>query len=718
MNKIALLLIALLGHTLRAQKTPFNLKDIFARPTFSMKSNGGFNTMNDGERYTTLEKKNGAWAINSYGITDQKLIGSIVTSEDFDGKYTPANYEFTGDEKHILIYEETEKIYRRSFKSLAYVINIENKKITKISDTKIMYPSINPDNSAVAYVQENNIYILDLQSMKTTAVTSDGRKNEIINGAVDWVYEEEFGMSTGLWWNSSGTHLAYYRFDERAVKEFSMDVFNGLYPKQESWKYPKAGEDNSKVDVKIYDRVKSLSITLDLKSERDQYIPRIEWTNNPEIISIQRLNRLQNHWELLFCNTSGTPPEVILEEKNNTYVEISDNLNFIGDHRFFYTSEKSGFNHIYCYDFSKKKEKALTYGDWEVLNVVATDESRSTIYYTSNEESVLEDHFYSISFSGNKKKALCPEPGNHQITMTNGNKYFMDRHSGFDMAPNIYLRSSDGVLKTMLADNSKTTESFKKYQFGASSFGKVLVNGTELNYWMIKPYNFDSSKKYPLFMHTYGGPGHNTVTNSYGYTNYQWHNYLSSLGFIVISVDNRGTLKRGADFKKSTYKQLGKLEHLDQSAAAEYFGNLPYIDKDRIGIWGWSFGGYLTSLCLTKSPNTFKMGIAVAPVTNWRYYDNIYTERFLQRPQDNPEGYDENSPINFVDQMKGKYLIVHGTADDNVHYQNSVEMVEAMIQSNVSFDSEFYPNKNHGIYGGNTRYHLYQKLTDFVVQNL
>ena len=718
MNKFALILMAVISQNLFAQKKAFDLQDIFVKGTFSMNFNGGFNTMNDGVRYTKLEKTDESWSINAYSIKDQKLIGSIIKSGDFDKKYYPASYEFTGDEKHILLYEGREKIYRHSFKSLAYVVNIESKKITKISDKKIMYPSVNPDNKSVAYVQENNIYILDLQSMQTKTVTSDGVKNQIINGAVDWVYEEEFSMSTGLWWNSTGTHLAYYRFDESAVKEFSMDMFHGLYPKQERWKYPKAGEDNSVVDVKIYSNTTGSSITLDLNSDRDQYIPRIAWTNNPDILSVQRLNRLQNHWELLFCNTSGASPELIIEEKNNTYVEISDNLSFIDDDKFFYTSEKSGFNHIYCYDFKKKNEKALTSGDWEVLKLVATDEKSSTIYYTSSEVSVLEDHLYSINFSGKKKKALTPEPGNHSISMANGNKYFIDNHSTFDMAPNFYLRSSDGKSKTSLVDNAETTNRFKNYQFGSSSFGTLTVNETELNYWMIKPHDFDPNKKYPLFMHVYGGPGHNTVSNSFGYTNYQWHNYLSSLGYIVISVDNRGTLKRGAQFKKSTYKQLGKLEHLDQSAVADHFGALDYIDKDRIGVWGWSFGGYLTSLCLTKSPDKFKMGIAVAPVTNWRYYDNIYTERFLQKPQDNKEGYDDNSPINFVDQMKGKYLIIHGTGDDNVHFQNSMEMVEAMIQANVSFDSEFYPNKNHGIYGGNTRYHLYQKMTNFVIENL
>jgi dipeptidyl-peptidase 4 len=717
-KKVLLILLVLTSGQVFAQKQAFDLNDIFVKGTFRWKGGAAFEAMNNGENYTSLEKDGKAWVIKKYDIKNQSPMGDVLKSTDLSLPVNPSSYEFTDDEKHILLFEATESIYRRSSKSYVYIVNLESKKITKVSEEKVMYPSISPNNNMVAYVLDNNIYITRLDLLNTQAITSDGKKNEIINGAVDWVYEEEFSMSKGLWWNSTGTHLAYYHFDESKVKEFSMDLFTGLYPKQEHWKYPKAGEDNSKVDVYIYNLEKQETLKLNLGSENDQYIPRIKWTNDPNYLSVQRLNRLQNHWELLFCNVQESSPQIILEEQNNTYVEITDNLKFIGKDKFLYTSEKSGFNHLYCYDFKKGKEKALTNGNWEVLSIVAADDKSEIIYYTSTENGPLEDHFYSVSYTGKGKKQMSTETGNHYVNMINGNKYYIDHISSFRNPGDFYLRSTDGKIKILLSDNKEFISTTNKYQFGTTTFGTVKSGNYDLNYWMIKPYNFDSTKKYPVLMHCYGGPGRNTVDNTFGYTNYLWHNYLSSQGYIIISVDNRGTMKRGANFKKSTYKQLGKYEQIDQTAAATAFGELPYVDESRIGIWGWSFGGYLTSLCLTKAPNKFKMGIAVAPVTNWRYYDNIYTERFLQRPQDNPSGYDDNSPINFVKNIKGNYLIVHGTADDNVHFQNSVEMVEAMIQADIKFDSEFYPNKNHGIYGGNTRNHLYQKMTEYLIKNL
>ncbi len=699
---------------------PIELKDIFYSRNFSFASAGSFAMMNDGENYTTLNSSGTNWSIEKQNIKD-KSASSLLQSSQLIGSYipkSPQNYEFSANEEWVLIFENTESIYRNSSQSLVSLINLNTKNCIKISESKIMYPTLSPDNGKLAYVLDNNIYLLSITDNKTIAITTDGKKNEIINGAVDWVYEEEFAMSQGLFWNNTGTHLAYYKFNESNVKEFSMDIFKDLYPNQERWKYPKAGEDNSRVDVAIWDAQTKTSSILPLNSENDQYIPRIQWTNDANTLSVQRLNRLQNHWELLFCKTDASSPQLILEEKNNTYVEITDNLRFIGNSQLLYTSEKSGFNHIYCFDFEKKKEKAITNGNWEVLSICGTDDKSKTIYYTSTENSILEDHLYAVSYTGNNKKQLRSEPGNHSITMQKGNKYYIDAHSTFNQVPNYTLYSVDGSFSIPLADNNKVRSKMSEYAFGKHEFKTINTSNTSLQSWIIYPPNFDASKKYPVLMHCYGGPGRNTVSNSYGYSNYLWHSYLAQQGYIVVSVDNRGTLKQGADFKKSTYKQLGKLEQIDQTDAAKYFANLPYVDSSRIGIWGWSFGGYLTSLCLTKAPQTFKLGIAVAPVTNWRYYDNIYTERFLQRPQDNASGYDDNSPINFVKNLKGKYLIIHGTADDNVHYQNSVEMIEAMIQANVDFDSEIYPNKNHSIYGGNTRYHLYKRMTNYILQNL
>lgn len=725
-KNFALFLILFLGFSFSLQgQTPsaFTLEDIFKNNTFGMKFGPQFNVMKDGKSYSVLnQNKDGGWQIVRMDLETGNEIGNIVSSDGLSESFIPSGYEFSADEKFLLLTYANEQIYRHSFKSLAFVLEIATKKITKISDDKIMYPTLSPDNQKVGYVKENNLYIFDLSSSKTTTVTKDGLKNNIINGAVDWVYEEEFSMSKGFEWNSDGSQLAYYRFDESAVKEFSMDWWGGLYPEQEKWKYPKAGEDNSKVDIYIFSIAEQTARKCNTGSENDQYLPRIKWSEKPELLSVQRLNRKQNSWELLFFNTKETAlnPNVVLKENSKTYVEISDNLFFIPkSSQFIYTSEKDGFNHIYCYDFDKKKEKQITTGNWDVTSISAIDFNKNTIYYNSSEISATEDHLYSIQFNGKSKQLLTPEAGNHIVNFGGGTLYYTDMHSNLSTPYKFTLKKAGSNWKRELESNNELIEKMKGYRFGPVSFGTMNTeNGQSLNYYMMKPWNFDSTKKYPVFMHVYGGPGVNTVRNNYGGRNYLWHQYLTQQGYIVVSVDNRGTGNRGRDFKHSTYLQLGQLEHQDQTAAAKWLSQKSWVDAGRIGIWGWSFGGYMSSLCITKSADVFKTAIAVAPVTNWRYYDNIYTERFLQKPQDNPEGYDQNSPINFVSGIKGNYLLIHGTGDDNVHFQNTVEMINAMVKAGVNYDSEIYPNRNHGIGDRAAQYHLYKRMTNFVLEKL
>lgn len=699
--------------------------DIFKKGTFALKFSSPLNVMNDGVTYAVMAPgaNPGSWKIDAYGIESGVSVKTVFNSEMLSENITPESYEFSADETMLLITSETESIYRHSSKANAAVINISTGRMTRIPGGKVMYPTLSPDNKNLAYVRDNNLYIFELATDKETAVTTDGKHNEVINGAVDWVYEEEFSMSRGFEWNSNGTKLAYYRFDESAVKEFSMDIWGSLYPSQERWKYPKAGEDNSKVDVYIYDIAGQRSVLCNTGSENDQYLPRIKWTQQPGILSIQRMNRTQNHWELLFYSQDHKAlhgGKVIISEQSKTYIDISDNLSFIpGTEQFIYTSEKSGYNHIYCYDYGKEKEQQITSGNWDVTGIKGVDEKKRLVYYTSSEVSPTEDHFFVIGFNGKNKKDLVPTAGNHSITMGSGNKYFTDMSSTISSPYSFKIYRTDGKWSKEMENNDGLRNTMQQYRFGSSEFGKLTTTeGNELNYWIIKPHNFDPAKKYPVLMHCYGGPGHNTVRNSYGGRNYLWHQYLAAQGYVVVSVDNRGTGNRGREFKHSTYLQLGKLEWQDQTEAARWFGKQSWVDSSRIGIWGWSFGGYLSSLCISKSPDVFKTAIAVAPVTNWRYYDNIYTERFLQKPQDNPSGYDENSPINFVNGIKGNYLIIHGTGDDNVHFQNSVEMVNAMIKAGVKYDSEFYPNRNHGIGDRAASYHLYRRMTGYILDNL
>lgn len=759
---------------------------------------------------THLDSK--TWWINTQNpATKSDSISTLFNSAWFNGswvlgdtargkEYIPfSQFEFSQNSKFLILKFDPISIYRHSANYKVKVFDLENKKAYSIPG-RIMYPTLSPDNENVAYVRDRNIYVFNLKNSKEYAVTNDGKHNEIINGAVDWVYEEEFSMSQGFEWSPSGKFIAYYRFDESKVSEFSMDIYDGLYPKKEQWKYPKAGEANSKVEVIVFNVYSGLGLKPTDKSmnnialqrvplypddasdkDFDVYIPRFKWSNSDEVLSIQRLNRHQNHWELLFYypwggsslrspmetpsgagsssgaginspinkaknskksaktmaqNVDYTPMvgqlKLILSEKDDRYVEINDNLQFLPNGtEFLYTSEKSGFNHIYIYNFVEKKERAVTQGNWQVNSILGYNSDSKRLFYTSTEASTIEDHIYSIDLLGKNKIEILRSKTNAPASELTGNE------SAF-ASPNchwIYITQSDFATRPKYAwylwsdgyFEQHIDETFSmnmaemspgKIEFG--TLDRKTGNGTEsvkLNYWMLKPANFDPSKKYPLLMYEYGGPGNSICRNSYN-RYYVWFQHLASLGYVVACVDNRGTGNQGAEFKKCTYLKLGELEQLDQRFAAEYFGKLPYIDKSRIGIWGWSFGGYLSSLCLTKSPDVFKMAIAVAPVTHWKFYDNIYTERYLRTPKENPEGYENNSPLNFTQNIKGNYLIVHGTADDNVHFQNAAEMVNSLIRNGVNYDSEYYPNRNHGIGDQAARVHLFNKLTDYIQKNL
>jgi dipeptidyl-peptidase-4 len=706
----------------QAQKT-ITVEDVYQNGTFRAKGVRGFNSLNDGETYCKFERSEDGSELVKYSFATDEKVGVIFKSsevKDPEGEQIPIQgYSFSSDESQILISTGVERIYRHSTRAFYYVFDLATKKTTRVSSDKVMYATISPNGKYVAYVENNNLFHFNIETGTTQQVTQDGDKNSIINGAVDWVYEEEFSMSRGFEWSPNGEYIAFYRFDESEVPEFSMDMYGSLYPRKEVWKYPKAGERNSVVDVYVYSLASGTSVKCEVGSENDQYIPRIKWTKDNNTLSIQRLNRHQNHWELLFANASTGKINVVLEEKNKYYVDISDNLTFLNDgNSVIYTSEKDGFNHIYIYNFTNKKETQVTKGMWDVTSFHGINEKAKTVYFNSSEVSATERHLYSIKSNGKGKKKLTAGSGFHSVTFSSGLKYYLENYSYIDRAPEYSMHSANGEQIQILEDNSDLNALVDEYKLSETEFDQLTTSyGVTLNFWMIKPPNFDPNKKYPMLMYVYGGPGINTVNNRWG-GHYFWYQMLAQKGYIVVSVDARGTGFRGEEFKKMTYMQLGNYESMDQIASAKYFGNMPFVDESRIGIWGWSYGGYMSSLCLAKGNDVFKMGIAVAPVTNWRYYDNIYTERFMRTPQENEQGYDTNSPINHVEKIKGNYLIVHGTADDNVHFQNAVEMVSAMISKNVAFDSEFYPNKNHGIYGGMTRLHLFTRLTNYIEENL
>jgi dipeptidyl-peptidase-4 len=630
------------------------------------------------------------------------------------------SYSFSSDEKMILIANNTTPIYRHSFTADYFLYNIGTKELNKVLE-QVQEPTFSPDAKKIAYAKGNNLFIYDIDSQSNTQVTNDGSKNTIINGITDWVYEEEFAFVRAFDWSKDSKKIAFIRFDESQVPEFSMSIFKkDLYPKTETFKYPKAGEKNSQVTLHLYDVDAKSTKKVDLSQYNDFYIPRIKWTNDANILSAQVLNRHQNNLDLLFIDGNTGAEKVVLNEKDKAYVDITDNLTFLKDNSFIWTSEKDGFNHIYFYDKTGKLKNQVTKGNWEVTNYYGFEEKTKTIFYQSVEGSSINRAVYKINLNGKNKIKLTQNTGANSATFSPNFQYFINTFSTASQ-PTIYTlnESKTGKQVQVIENNEALASKLKSYGLPQKEFFVLKTEkGNELNAWIMKPKDFDSSKKYPVFMIQYSGPGSQQVVNQWGGSNEYWFMMLTQQGYIVACVDGRGTGFKGADFKKVTQNQLGKYEVEDQIDAAKVIGNYPFVDKSRIGIWGWSYGGFMSSNCILKGNDVFKMAIAVAPVTNWRFYDTVYTERYMQTPQENPSGYDTNSPINFVDKLKGKYLLIHGSADDNVHVQNSMQMMEALIQANKQFDSQIYPDKNHGISGGKTRIQLYHKMTTFINDNL
>jgi dipeptidyl-peptidase-4 len=713
------------------QKQPLTLEDIWTKPTFRTAAVPGFDWMNDGRYYAALE--NGS--LVQYEVTTGKAVQTLVSAAELQlagNALKVDGYSFNANEQKILFTTGTEPIYRRSARASYYVFDRGSKKLTPLSaGGKQGYATFSTDGQRVAFTRDNNVYVTDLATMKETAVTANGVKNNLINGSADWVYEEEFGFAQGFFWSPDSKQIAFYTFDESQVPEYDMQEWGGLYPRENRFKYPKAGEKNSVVNVSSYDVASGKTVKLDVGPNPDQYIPRVTWTQVPNTVSIQRLNRLQNKLEILHGDVNTGKTQVVLTDTNPAYVEINDDLKYLaGGKQFIFTSEKDGYQHIYLHDMSGKQVRQLTKGNWEVSAINGFDPKSGNIYFTSTEGSALQRHLYRINLSGKGKQRIS-EAGNgvDVVNMSPDTQYFLNTHSSAGVPPVVSLREgSTGKLVKTLEDNAKLKQTLMQYDLGKHEFITFKNSeGIELNAWMIKPSNFDPAKKYPVLMHVYGGPSFGTsstqtvLDNAGGgtaFTNYLWHQLLAEKGYIVVSVENRGTSGRGSAFRKATYANLGKFETIDQADGAKYLATLPYVDKSRIGIWGWSYGGYMTSLAMTKNADLFKMGIAVAPVTNWRYYDSVYTERYLKTPQENPGGYDDNSPVQFAQNLRGKFLLVHGTGDDNVHFQNSIAFVDALIKANKDYQTLYYPNRNHGISGGNTRLHLYRQMTNFVTQNL
>ncbi len=706
-------------------KKNLTLQEIWASRTFSSAFVQGGASMNDGLHYTVLESSEKGQSIVKYEYASGKRVSILFNSWDYTLGGKPLEFEeytFSADESKILLTTDSEPVYRYSSRSTFVVADLKNKTVKPLAErgSKQTYADFSPDGNKVAFVRDNNLFIKDLNSGEEQAVTNDGKQNEIINGASDWVYEEEFALTRAFFWSPDSRNLAYLKFDERKVKEFNMATYGSLYPGEYRFKYPKAGEDNSEVTVHIYGLAGKKTTTVNAGSDPQQYFARLTWNYSGSELCITRLNRLQNHLQLIMADAERGQTRVMLEERSKTYIDVHDNLTFLANGRqFFWTSEKDGWNRAYLYDIQGKEISALSESGSDLTEVYGVDEKNGLFWYQAAWPNPMSRTVFSARLNGKGQKPLIKWTGHQDAQFSATFAYALVTRSQANAPVQFELYSSSGKLLRVLENNSDLLSRLKEYNLSNKEFFRIPNGqGDSLNAWMIKPPDFNPEKKYPVFMTVYGGPGHNTVEDQWEGANYLWHNLLAQKGYIIVSVDNRGTQFRGEAFKKSTYLQLGRYETEDQMAAAKHLGTLNYIDAARIGIQGWSYGGYMSSLCITKGADLFKMAIAVAPVTNWRYYDSIYTERFMQLPQDNAAGYDDNSPINHVARLRGKYLLVHGTADDNVHFQNSVEMVNALVKANKQFDVFFYPDKNHGIYGGNTRLHLYTMMTDYIVKNL
>ena len=628
----------------------------------------------------------------------------------------------------VLLRTNIESIYRRSSKANVYVYDSLTKKVSTLDQGKVMHPTLSPDCTKVAYVKENNLYIKDLASKSIKAITTDGKWNYIINGNCDWVYEEEFEFSRAFQWSPNGTYIAYYRFDETEVKEYNMTIYDNAYNTDYRYKYPKAGEANSKLEIHIYDVAKAKDVKAQYE-QGDIYIPRIKWTRDDNNLVVFWMNRHQDELRLLTTDAQTGVSNILYKEKNKYFVEVSDDWWFLKDGKnFLFTSEMNGYRHLYLYSLDGKIKTQVTTGNHEITDVNGVDEVNKRIFFTMAYPRPMDRNLFVTDFGGKKTTQLTEGEVWHKVELNNDFTEFYDFRTDINTPQVVTLNAitsnkrkelSTTFIKT-INESAKLKDKMKDYEMSKAEFINVPNSkGDTLNGWMLKPVNFDPSKKYPVLFCNYGGPGSQQVANRFGAVSF-WHQLLAQKGFIVVSIDNTGTGYRGEEFKKKTYLQLGKFEIEDQIDAASYLGKMPFVDKSNIGHWGWSFGGFMSSLAITKGADVFSAAVAVAPVTSWRYYDNIYTERYMRTPQENPKGYDDNSPINFTDKIKGKYLIIHGTADDNVHFQNATQMITALVKSNIDFESAYYPNKNHGISGGmdNTTFHLWSKMTNWIIENM
>jgi dipeptidyl-peptidase-4 len=722
-----LLFVFFFGFSVFGQSKEITIDAIWKEYQFSPKGVRGFQFLPESDSYLTIS----ATCIGKYDFATGTISDTLLSETDLAATGHQAlkfkdiqGCEISKDEQCLLLTTCSEPLYRRSSKAFMFVYRRDTKTLSFLADTalgKQSFATLSPDGNYAAFVRNLNLYLTDLKTGIEVAITRDGNENHIREGIADWVYEEELSLSKAFEWSPDGSKIAFMRFDESHVKAYSFPKYGTLYPEQITYKYPKAGEENSVVSIFLYDVKTGEKQEVLMGDTRPFYFPALYWLPNSRDLIILKLDRHQQQLDFCRYNTVTRKQDIVFTEKDSCWIDLNSRYFFLEDNQsMLFTSERDGYNHVCRVEFPGKVFP-LTRGKWEVAEICAVNSAKKQIYYLSNESAPLNRDLYVVDFNGKNKKRLSNGKGWHGVSFSSGTHYYLDIYSDHKTPPVYRICKDNGEEIRELQDNRELNERIAEYGYVEKEFLEILSakEDVTLHGWMLKPPTFNPNKKYPVLMYTYGGPGSQEVNNSWSRSfDYAWYQMLAQKGYIVVCVDGRGTAGQGATFKKCIYRQMGKLESDDQIAVACYLRALPYVDSTRVGIWGWSFGGYLAALSMFKSEGLFKMAIAVAPVTDWRYYDNIYTERFLQTPRENPDGYTKNSPLHHAHKLKGHFLLIHGTADDNVHFQNTADLVTALIRADKQFAHFIYPNMNHFIYEGNARHHLYTMLTNYILENL
>jgi dipeptidyl-peptidase-4 len=712
---------------LQAQQT-LSVERIFASRDFRVQGLPALQWMRDGQRYSYVQTgTNGVTdlvAEDARTGTKTRLVdGSRLVAPGQQKPIEIEDYTWTPDERKLLIYTNSQPVWRENTKGTYYLYDLDSGRVTPVSTQPgwQMFAKLSPDGRRVGFVRDNDIYVTDVATGQETRLTRDGSES-IINGTFDWVYEEELGLQDGWRWSPDGARIAFWRLDASRSRTFNwINDTDSAYSRVIGLRYPKAGTPNSIAKVGVIEVAGGATRFMDTGNDPEVYLARMEWAESPDEVMIQRLNRHQNRLDVMLADARTGASRTVFTDTDPAWVEVDDDFQWInGGRDFLFSSERDGFNHLYLVSRDGRNVRQLTRGRWDVTSITSVDERGGTVYFGAHAPEPDQTHLYRVKLNGTGLQQITREPGTHSARIASNSPYFINTHSSAGTPPVIRLQNTaDGAVVRTLVDNAQVRQTVQSLGIRKPEFFTMrTADGTELRGWTIKPANFDASKKYPVLMYVYGGPGSQTVLNSWGGTRYLWHQMLAQRGYVVVSVDNRGTGARGSAFKKATYLKLGAVETSDQLEAARYLATQPWVDASRIGIWGWSYGGFMTASAMFAPGSPFKAGIAVAPVVDWGLYDTIYTERFMRTPQENAEGYRRNAPVSNAAGLRGRFLLIHGTGDDNVHFQNTTQLVNALQAAGKQFDFMMYPNRNHGISGGTTSQHLYTLMTNWVTNNL